>query len=73
MKRYSTVTIAYQDENGQAHQEEFQMPEAVIVQHEMDHLEGKLFIDKLLAQKGKLFKVENPPAGGKEELVDVEI
>ncbi len=71
VKRYSAVSISYQDENGQTHEEEFHMPQAVIIQHEMDHLEGKLFIDKLLAQKGKLYKVEKHAK--KEELVDVEI
>ncbi len=71
VKRYGSGIVAYQDENGQTHEEEFKMPQAVIVQHEMDHLEGKLFIDKLLAQKGKLYKVEKHKE--KEELVDVEI
>lgn len=71
VKRFSFVTISYQDENGQTHEEKFKMPQAVIIQHEMDHLEGKLFIDKLLWQKGKLYKVEKHK--DKEELVDVEI
>lgn len=74
IKRFNDVKISYLDENGKEHLEEFKAPEAIIIQHEMDHLEGKLFVDKLLEQKGKLYKVENPPTGeDKEEMREVEI
>ncbi len=32
---------------------------AQIIQHEFDHLNGKLFIDRILEQKGKLFEVKD--------------
>ena len=31
---------------------------AHVIQHEMDHLNGILFIDRVLAQQAKLYKVE---------------
>lgn len=31
--------------------------EATIIQHEMDHLEGHVFTEKLLLQNGKLYKI----------------
>lgn len=73
VKRFSSVTISFLNENGVTQTQKFDMPEAVIIQHEMDHLEGKLFIDKLLKQKGKLYKVERNKEDNKEELVDVKI
>ncbi|MCL5676081.1 MAG: peptide deformylase [Patescibacteria group bacterium] len=71
VKRFSIVTISYLDENGRALTQTFNMPEAVIIQHEMDHLEGKLFIDKLLKQKGRLYKIDK--GSNKEEMEEIEI
>lgn len=45
---------------------------AVIIQHEMDHLNGKLFVDRILEQKGKLYKVGKDDKG-KEVLDEVQI
>ena len=42
---------------------------ARIIQHEVDHLDGILFIDHVHAQNGKIFKVEKDKKG-KEELVE---
>jgi len=46
--------------------------EAVIIQHEMDHLEGKVFIDLLLEQKQPLYKVISDKKK-EEKLEEVEI
>ncbi len=45
--RPAQVTVRYLDENGKQHEEEAVGLFAVCIQHEMDHLEGKLFIDYL--------------------------
>lgn len=45
---------------------------AVIIQHEMDHLEGKIFVDRILQQKGKLYQVEKDLKGN-EILNEVKI
>ncbi len=45
--RKPTIRIAYEDENGQYHEETIKGLAARVVQHEYDHIEGKLFTDKL--------------------------
>ena len=72
VKRFDEITIEYLLLDGTTTIETFKMPEAVIIQHEMDHLSGHLFIEKLLSQKGILYKVETNKEG-KDELVEVEL
>ena len=50
------VTIEYVDENFQPHTKIFNGVTARIIQHEYDHIEGKLFIDYLKPLKRKLLK-----------------
>ncbi len=45
--RPARVRVAWQDVDGVAQEREFDDREAVCIQHEMDHLDGKLFIDYL--------------------------
>ena len=45
--RPTEVTINYSDESGQSQSERVLDFEARVVQHEMDHLNGVLFIDHL--------------------------
>ena len=54
--RPSTVTIHYMDENFDSHTDTFNGLTARIIQHEYDHIEGKLFIDYLKPFKKKLLK-----------------
>ncbi len=54
--RPDTVRIVYQDENFVEHDEIYQGFVARIIQHEYDHLEGKLFIDYLPPLKRKLLR-----------------
>jgi len=58
VERYAMVTITYQDRDG----EEFVIEDdaflAVALQHEIDHLDGKLFIEKLSYIKRKKFEKE---------------
>lgn len=54
--RPDTVRIVYQDENFQEHDETYHGFVARIIQHEYDHLEGKLFIDHLTPLKRKLLR-----------------
>ncbi len=56
VKRYTTLKMRYLDENLQEKSEEFVGIKAVIVQHEYDHLNGILFIDKMAPLKKKLLK-----------------
>lgn len=53
--RNSKVQVAYQDLTGEKHIEWFSGFKSVIIQHEMDHLQGVLFTQRVLEQKGKLY------------------
>src|ERR1700759_271651 len=54
--RPESVTIEYLDESFQPHTETFIGITARIIQHEFDHIEGRLFIDYLKPFKKKLLQ-----------------
>lgn len=54
--RPETVTIEYDDENFEHHVDTFNGITARIIQHEYDHIEGKLFIDYLKPFRRKLLQ-----------------
>jgi peptide deformylase len=56
VKRYLKITVAYQDVQGQTHEISTQDRFAVVLQHEIDHLNGILFIDHLSPLKRGLYK-----------------
>lgn len=56
ISRKNEIEIEYFDENWQKHKEKFSGMASKIIQHEYDHLEGKLFIDYLLLEKRKQLK-----------------
>lgn len=56
LTRPESITIKFLNEKGEKVEETFKGFDAQIVQHEIDHLEGKLFVDRLLDQKKPLYK-----------------
>jgi len=65
--RAEHIRVRAQDEFGETREFEAQGLEAVCIQHEMDHLEGKLFVDYLSALKrnrirSKLIKAQKQQA-----------
>ena len=54
IKRFNKVVVSYQDLDGQPQEVEAEGLFAVCLQHEMDHLNGKLFIDYLPSLKKKM-------------------
>jgi peptide deformylase len=54
--RPSEIVVKYYDENFQEHTEEFVGIRARVFQHEYDHLEGKVFVDRLSAIRKTLLK-----------------
>lgn len=54
--RPTRIKIRYVDENFVEHDEEYGGFAARVIQHEYDHLEGKLFIDHLTALRRTLIK-----------------
>lgn len=58
VKRPSEITISYQDIEGNKKTETFKGFQAHIIQHELDHLNGVLFIDHLIKQKQSLYELK---------------
>jgi len=56
VKRPERITVKYLDENFKEHIEELDEVPARIFQHEFDHLEGLLFVDKLSSLRKNLLK-----------------
>jgi peptide deformylase len=52
--RNKIVRLSYYDENWKHHEETFSGMAARIIQHEYDHIEGKLFTDKLSPLRKRL-------------------
>lgn len=47
LKRYDWIRVTWQDEQGRVWEREFTGIEAVCIQHEVDHLDGRLFLDRI--------------------------
>jgi peptide deformylase len=56
LKRASTIVVEGLDREGKPIQIEAEGYLAIVLQHEIDHLNGKLFIDHLSALKRELYK-----------------
>ena len=56
VSRKSTVTIEYFDENFRKHTDTYDGLTARVIQHEYDHVDGILFIDKLTALRKRMIK-----------------
>ena len=66
VKRKDRVFLKYQDISGKEYLKWFTGFEAIIIQHEMDHLNGVVFTQRSIEQKGQLYREEN------DELVKIE-
>jgi peptide deformylase len=58
VERYETLTVRYQNRHGESCTIDAVELLSIAVQHEIDHLEGKLFIEKLSYQRRKKFEKE---------------
>lgn len=56
VKRGNKIHVTYLDENLVAHDEEVEGFLARVMQHEFDHLEGKMFIDHISALRKQMIK-----------------
>ena len=68
VEREDTVVISYYDEKFKHHEKEFTGITARIIQHEYDHIEGVLFIDRIKPLKKQFIKgkLENISKGNVE-------
>ena len=72
LNRAKRVTLNFQDEKGDAHEETFTDFVATIIQHETDHTNGILFPRRVLEQKGKLYQTAKDEEG-KEVLEEIKL
>jgi len=56
VERAVSIVVQFQDERGKQREIEANGFEAVAIQHEMDHLDGLLFLDRIASLKTGLFR-----------------
>ncbi len=59
VERATNITVRFTDENSVVRELETQGFEAVAIQHETDHLDGILFLDRITSLKTGLFRRKN--------------
>lgn len=59
IKRAKRIFLQYQNEKGEVRKEWFSSFEALIIQHEMDHLQGVLFTQQAIKQGMTLYQEKN--------------
>jgi peptide deformylase len=62
MRRHQKVKLRYQDETGRMHEREAEGHFAHVIQHELDHLDGILFFDRLPEDERRAFMEEHRQA-----------
>ncbi|MFH0864301.1 MAG: peptide deformylase [Candidatus Gottesmanbacteria bacterium] len=63
VKRSISLKLKYQTPDTKIHTKVFSGFMATIIQHEMDHLDGRLFSSRVLEQKGKFYKTTKDEDG----------
>lgn len=56
VKRHKNIEVVWQDVSGEQRRAYFDDKDAIIIQHEVDHLQGVLFIDRLGALRNMLLQ-----------------
>jgi peptide deformylase len=72
VNRPIAIKLKWVDYTGQPREQLFEGKVAIFIQHEYDHVNGVLFVDRILAQQSKIYRVQRNEQG-KEELVEVQI
>lgn len=67
------INVSYTDREGKQVKAKLSGVEAWIFQHEYDHLQGKLFMDKVMEERSRLFKVVGRDRAGAEVFEEVAI
>jgi peptide deformylase len=57
IKRATSITISYTNEKGENIVETFNGFDSQIIQHELEHLDGILFVDKVISEKLPIYKL----------------
>ena len=72
LKRHSKVRLKFMDIKGNIQEKVYTGFMASIIQHEVDHLNGILFTQRVIEQQQKLYEIEEDGKGG-EKLVEITI
>lgn len=70
VRRPAEITVVGQDVHGKKIKRSYKNLPAKIIQHEIDHAGGVLFVDHVREQNGKLFRIEKGK-DGREQLVEI--
>ena len=73
VKRYTNIKVSYQDETGKIIALSLTGVLAWIFQHEIDHLNGILFPDRVLEQKGRFYKYIGKDQTGADNFEEISI
>ncbi len=73
VQRHIWIKVSYTDILGVLHEERLTGLLAWVFQHEVDHLQGKLFMDHILENKSKLYKVVGKDAAGSDVFEQVSL
>lgn len=69
--RATSVKATYLDDKGIKHSETLKGTDAWIFQHEVDHLDGILFADRVLQQQGKFYKFNGKDKAGGDIFTEI--
>jgi peptide deformylase len=73
VERHLAVTVTYEDLKGNTIKKRLTGVAAWIFQHEFDHINGRLYMDHVLANKARLFKVVGKDKAGDDIFQEVVI
>ncbi len=72
-KRPLSVKVSYQNEKGEKIAKTLRGISSWIFQHEVDHMNGILFMDRVLKVKGRVFKFTGKDKAGSDMFEDIKI
>jgi len=70
VKRLDTIHLKYYDENWKVHEETYEGWNARVIQHEYDHIDGHLFVEKLKPIKKR--RIKRKLEAIKKGMIDIE-
>lgn len=73
VKRHTNIKVSYLDENSKTVTQSLKGVLAWIFQHEIDHLKGVLFSDRVLQQKGKFYKYTGKDKTGADMFEEINL
>lgn len=73
VKRHTSIKVSYQDTHGNRITTTLKGIPAWIFQHEVDHLDGILFTERVLEQKGKFYKFTGKDQTGTDTFEEITI